>query len=82
MDGERHFVGFNVDDQEGRVSTEIRGFDPITACGTTRSGRAYHLVGPPGYDLDGEWVWTLWAYSRKTQWRDVSKDFAHTVLSS
>lgn len=73
--GERYFVGFNVENREGRVSTAIRSFDPVTACGTTVSGRIYRLIGPPGYDPDGEWVWALWAYSRKQRWRDVTTEF-------
>lgn len=73
--GERHFVGFNIEDREGRVSTAIRSFDPATACGVTMSGRIYRLIGPTGYDPDGEWVWALWAYSQKQRWRDVSTEF-------
>lgn len=73
--GERHFVGYNIDDNEGRASTAIRSFDSCTARGITASGRIYQLVGPPGRDPDGDWVWTQWATARKTVWRDVTADF-------
>lgn len=73
--GDRHFVGFNVRNLEGRVSTAIRSFDPTTGSGTTMSGRVYTLKGPAGYDGDAEWVWALWAHSRKQRWRDVSSEF-------
>lgn len=56
----RHFVGYNLSWQEGRVSTAIQTFDPATRRGTTASGRVYELVGPPGPDSDGEWVFSLW----------------------
>lgn len=73
--GERHFVGYNLEDCEGRVSTAIRSFDQTTGFGITESGRVYRLVGPPGYDPDGDWVWTHWASSRKVDWQDVTDEF-------
>ncbi|MBU5637990.1 hypothetical protein KOM00_14770 [Geomonas sp. Red69] len=68
----RVFVGYNIDDQEGRVSTIIEGFDRDTCCGTTRSGRLYQLVGPPGSHPDADFVWSR---VTKLDWRDVSIEY-------
>lgn len=73
--GDRHFIGFNIDDHEGRASTAIRSFNPKTALGITASGRIYQLAGPPGRDPDADWVWTRWATARKIVWRDVTAEF-------
>lgn len=73
--GERFFVGYNIDDREGRVSTPIKSFDPITSDGITRSGRVYHLVGPPGYDEDGAWVWACVCSVRGLTGKDVSDEY-------
>lgn len=72
--GSRYLVGYNISDQEGRVSTAIQDFDVRTARVTTRSGRTYELVGPPGHDPDAEWVWQSVA-SRDLNWTDVSEEF-------
>ncbi|TGU69919.1 hypothetical protein E4633_20215 [Geomonas terrae] len=74
-EGHQHFVGYNVDGREGRVSTEIQCFNPKTAQGLTRSGRIYQLVGPAGHDSDGLWVWNNLANARKLQWWDVTEEF-------
>ncbi len=58
---ERHFIGYNVAGREGRVSTAIQEIDFAARRGISLSGRVYDLVGPPGHDLDGEWVWEHWA---------------------
>lgn len=73
---ERHFIGYNVEDQEGRVSSAIQDFDPETALGITRSGRAYHLIGDPGRDPDGEYVWNNWAkINLFTDEKDVTTEY-------
>jgi len=70
---QRHFVGFNVEDCEGRVSTAIQQFDPVTGQGVTKSGRTYKLIGNPGYDSDGAWVWAYWSRVHKlANERDLS----------
>lgn len=71
--GSRFLVGYNVSDQEGRVSTAIQCFDVSTARVTTHSGRTYELVGPPGRDADAEWVWQNVA-SPDLKWTDVSEE--------
>lgn len=55
-----HLVGFNNNSYNGRVSSAIISFDPIKAICITQSGRAYHLLGDPGYSSDGEYVWGRW----------------------
>jgi len=58
--GQRHIIGFCRENHEGRVSTNIVAFDPEKRLCITRSGRTYHLNGPPGYDADGDFVWQTW----------------------
>ncbi|PMY01398.1 hypothetical protein, partial [Pseudomonas sp. GW460-13] len=57
----RHFVGFSIADQDGRVSTPIVSFNLGKRTGITASGRRYILVGPPGFDDDAEFVWECYA---------------------
>ncbi|SFU26333.1 hypothetical protein [Paraburkholderia aspalathi] len=73
--GERHFVGHNVLGCDGRVSTPIRAFDPLTRTGTTASGSNYRLVGRAGRDSDAEYVWGIAsrAWGIET-WTDVTPD--------
>jgi hypothetical protein len=58
--GERHFVGYNETEGEGRVSSSIQAFDGGNMRGVTRSGRVYELVGPPGHNGDAAYVWARW----------------------
>ncbi len=75
MEVERHLVGYNVLQREGRVSTAIEHFDPTSRTAITHSGRLYQLVGPPGYDPDGAWVWGYWSkVNRMTDERDVTEE--------
>jgi hypothetical protein len=60
-DGDRHFVGYNITEHEGRVSSKIMQFDTETMRGVTSSGRVYELQGPPGMDSDALYVWGRWA---------------------
>lgn len=59
-DGSRHFVGVDMFDSSGRVSSPIATFDPATLLGTTQTGRIYELVGRKGSSLDVEYVWMRW----------------------
>jgi hypothetical protein len=52
-----HFVGYNLTEREGRVSSAIVEFDKEKMVGKTKSGRVYQLCGPPGHDPDADWVW-------------------------
>lgn len=63
--GQRHLTGWFVDDREGRVSSLIRTFDPLTARAITRSSRVYQLKRPPGDDRDASYVWLQWAIANK-----------------
>lgn len=59
-DGSRHFVGVDMFDSSGRVSSPIVTFDRSTMQGTTQTGRIYELIGGKGWSLNGEYVWTRW----------------------
>jgi hypothetical protein len=56
----RHFVGADVYDGSGRVSTAIVTFDPAAKRGLTSSGRIYNLVSDPGNSWNADYVWTQW----------------------
>ncbi|MFL9900021.1 hypothetical protein PQR71_18010 [Paraburkholderia fungorum] len=73
--GGRHFVGFDVNEQDGRASTPIVSFDPKTRVGITSTGRQYHLLGKAGFDKDGEYVWN-WAVKAWNieGWKDVTAE--------
>ena len=58
--GARHFVGWNVTEREGRVSSKIVEFDAATRRGRTNSGRVYQLRGRTGHDGDGSYTWGRW----------------------
>ena len=82
-DGHRHLVGWNVADREGRVSSQVIGFDPRQACLTTDSGRRYELVGSPGDDADAAHVWGVWSRMRAVDaYRDVSEDIHDQILNA
>ena len=71
--GTRHFVGYNLVQREGRISTAITSFDARTRTGVTESGRTYRLEGRAGADSDGEYVWNTFARLRGVEsWRDVT----------
>lgn len=55
--GARHFVGQDVRDFTGRVSTPVLEFDPALRRGTTQSGRVYQLVGPHGWSENAQYLW-------------------------
>lgn len=71
--GERHFVGYVIENQEGRVSSAIEQFDPVSLRGVTRSGRVYRLYGAPGFNRDAEYVWKRWVQLNAiTEYLDVT----------
>jgi hypothetical protein len=55
--GERHLVGYCVENSEGRASSAVEHIHPATLVAQTRSGRRYQLRGRPGHDSDAEYVW-------------------------
>lgn len=59
--GERHFVGYHMNRDQGRVSSAIEYFDPAERRGVTRSGRVYELLGEPASDGDTVLIWAVWA---------------------
>jgi hypothetical protein len=60
QNGSRHFVGSDIRDYSGRVSTAIRKFDPSALRGVTSSGRVYQLVGQRGVSSNGRYIWERW----------------------
>jgi hypothetical protein len=71
---DRHFSGCaERQGDPGRVSSRIVSFNHRTMTGTTRSGREYQLVGPPGGRRgDPDYVWAQWASFNKVDPKKVS----------
>ena len=59
-DGDRHLVGWAIENREGRVSSRIEQFDVRKMCGVTSSGRVYKLKGTPAGNSDAEYTWNRW----------------------
>lgn len=55
-----HLAGHAAQYSEGRVSSPVLDFDPVTATARTRSGRRYELVGTSGLNADARYVWHRW----------------------
>jgi hypothetical protein len=71
----RHFVGFNLTEVEGRVSSAILIFDMSNMRGITASGRVYALVGDPSKDPDADYVWQHWKQINSiTEYKNVTSD--------
>lgn len=58
--GDRHFVGWAVENLAGRVSSRIDEFDVKSMRGVSATGRVYKLEGNPGTNSDAEYAWSLW----------------------
>jgi hypothetical protein len=56
-----HFVGRPSTSSEGRASSKIVSFDPVTRQGTTASGRVYGLIGDSGVTMNAAYVWGNYA---------------------
>jgi hypothetical protein len=75
-DQSRHLVGYIARKGKGRVTSAIQSFDRDKMRITTASGRVYQLQGPPGFDPDGEYVWSHWkALNRVLEDTDVTQDY-------
>lgn len=71
--GDRHLVGYAVEDCEGRASSRIEEFDPARLRAITSSGRAYELRGRPGWNADAEYTWNRWRrINGAAEWCDVT----------
>jgi hypothetical protein len=76
--GNRHFVGVNVKNGDGRVSSRIVELDCARRIGVTESGRRYRLLGRAGYSSDAEYVWNLCVrYWPIESWEDVTPALIH-----
>ena len=76
MSGQRHFVGYCVENKEARVSSAIQSFDRDTAVGVTSSGRRYLLSGSPCFDGEARRFWEeLSGQHGISETKDVSMEF-------
>jgi hypothetical protein len=74
--GQRHFVGYCVENKENRVSSAIQSFDSGTGVGVTSSGRRYLLSGSPCFDGEARRIWEEWADQNGIgDTKDVSMEF-------
>src|SRR5215469_503973 len=71
--GDRHFVGFNIANRDGKVSSRIIELDCTRRVGVTASGRRYRLLGRAGYNSDAEYVWNWYVKNHHIEsWEDVT----------
>ncbi len=70
-----HFVGRNIRENSGAVSSKIEKFHPGTMSGVTRSGRVYRLVGPPGSNADADYVFNYWLHANRAEAEDATEEF-------
>lgn len=71
----RHFVGCLARDGTGRVCSAVQSIDLSAMRGVTKSGRVYELVGAPGWDAEGEYVWGVWCrINEVASFTDVTKE--------
>lgn len=71
--GDLHLIGYCVENREGRVSSVVRDLAPRELRARTETGRKYLLMGPPGGNIDAEYVWTRWAaLNLVDSWKDVT----------
>lgn len=70
----RHFIGYDADGREGRVSSSILEFDPERKRARTSSGRVYELEGPAGRNRNADYVWEVWMLLQKAK-KDVEIDY-------
>lgn len=68
--GDRHFAGYNVGLQEGRISTKIVSFNPKLMRGVTKSGRIYQLRGLPYLHGDADYLMRMHVAAN---WKDLIK---------
>lgn len=74
-DKNRHFIGYCLQNQEGRVSSEIESLNFETMVAVTSSGRVYTLAGPPGLNSDAIYVWDVWRKGYGiAEYTDLSND--------
>ena len=73
-DGLRYFLGLDIRDRTGRVSTPVLKFDPGTRQGETESGRRYQTVRPAGHTANSQYLWGHWCVAREVQsYTDVTQ---------
>ncbi|SAL88336.1 hypothetical protein AWB74_08514 [Caballeronia arvi] len=58
--GQRHLLGIRTDTLDARISSELVDFDVETLLAHTSTGRAYRLVGPPGWTVNAQYVLLSW----------------------
>ena len=76
----RHFAGQNATDGDGRASSAIATFDPVTGRGLTESGRVYQLQARTGFTGDGEYTWNRWkSINAVTEVVDVTAEIKESM---
>lgn len=70
-----HFIGRDLMERNGAVSSKIVEFDPQRMQGKTQSGRIYQLVGHNGYDGDALYVLRNWCNIYQVVAVDATQEF-------
>ena len=55
--GDRHFIGYGLQNEKGRAGAAGATFDVESLRGVTASGPVYELSGRQGHDSDAGYVW-------------------------
>lgn len=78
--GERHLVGRSCRFQEGRATTAIVAFNPVSRTIRTQSGRLYELLGQRGPNGDARYVWGHWCEANSVrECRDVTAEYEQAI---
>ena len=81
--GERHVVGWCVENREGRVSSAIVSFDLAEGQCTTDSGRVYQLQGASGFHSDAAYTLLKWCRMYAVpECRDVTDEVEGQMLKA
>lgn len=82
-DGDRHLMGYCLENGEGRVSSRIVRLDCGSRIVETGSGRIYQLQGPPGNHMDAEYVWNFWLRANGlSKAKDVTSETYNAIIAA
>lgn len=71
-----HLLGYNVENDEGRVSSVVESIDRERMVFRTATGRIYQLEGEAGHDRDAAYTWTRWVQINAVdEWTDITDSF-------
>jgi hypothetical protein len=78
-----HLIGYCVENDEGRVSSEVQSFAIGRSLVLTSTGRVYRLLGEPGLNMDASYTWNRWLrmYGLES-WEDITEAAFENLMST